>query len=531
MDGPMVILLTLALGCQRGEIPQMDATVALQRVSMEIRGTRPSLEEIAQIVEDPAALESMIDLFMDDPRYMDRIVAIYSEIYLTRADYFWGGVLSFHFGIDDQAAFLDAVGHEPLKLVGQVATTDRPWTEIVTADWTMANEVLGEIWPVDYPEGGTGWVEVHHTDDRPAAGVLATTSMWWRHISTPSNANRGRANLVSRILLCDDYLNRVIQFDRDLDMMDEDALAQALTTNPACVNCHASLDPLAGFFYGFWQYAPTSLDELSVYHADREQLWQTYGGIPPAYFGTPADSLPDLAQLIAADPRFVSCAVEQAWEGLMRRPATLGDMDRLTVHREAFLAGGLRHKALVRSILSDPWYRAGATDVEGAVPTKIITPDQLDSSIRDLTGFEWTTQGGYPMLGSDRYGVRTLAGGADAVEVTSTNTRANPTTLLVQQRLAQMAATYAVEREQGMEAATRTLFRRIDFTESDAGAVREQLQDLHLRVLGQDLAEDDANLEASVELWSALHADGHSVPDCWAALLSTLLRDPAFLYI
>jgi hypothetical protein len=527
----MVILLALGLACNRGEPPTMEPLALLSRVSMELRGTRPSLDEIAQVQADPASIEALIDGFMEDPRYADRWVAIYSETYLTRADYFWGGVLSFHFGIDDQAAFLDAVGHEPLKLVGQVAATDRPWTEIVTADWTMANEVLGQIWPVDYPTGATGWQEVQHTDGRPAAGVLSTTSMWWRHISTPSNANRGRANHMSRILLCEDYLDRTIAFDRDLDMMDEDALSQALTTNPACVNCHTSLDPLAAFFYGFWQYAPTSLEELSTYHPDREQLWQAYGGVAPAYFGIPSDSLADLAQHIAADPRFVSCAVEQAWEGLMRRPATLGDMDRLTAHREAFLAGDLRHKALVRSILNDPWYRAGATDEVGPVPTKMITADQLDSAIAELTGFHWTTQGGYPMLGSDRYGVRTLAGGADAVEVTSTNTRANPTTILVQTRLAQMAATHAVTTEQGMDAGARTLFTRIDFTETDEVAVRAQLQDLHLRVLGQALKDGDEILEASLGLWTALLNDGHSVPDCWAALLSTLLRDPAFLYI
>jgi ATPase subunit of ABC transporter with duplicated ATPase domains len=75
--------------------------------------------------------------------------------------------------------------------------------------------------------------------------------MWWRYPSNGSNYHRGRANAVSRIFLCSDYLSRPVIFPRDLDLTDEELVLNAIRTNPACVNCHVSLDPLASYLSGF----------------------------------------------------------------------------------------------------------------------------------------------------------------------------------------------------------------------------------------------------------------------------------------
>ena len=44
---------------------------------------------------------------------------------------------------------------------------------------------------------------------------------------------------------------RPIQFDLDVNLLDEAAVTDALRTNPACVNCHVSLDPIASYLFGF----------------------------------------------------------------------------------------------------------------------------------------------------------------------------------------------------------------------------------------------------------------------------------------
>jgi hypothetical protein len=191
-------------------IPQMSPVDLLIRSSLDLRGVRPTVVELDQIEAEPEALDALIEGFVDDPRFEGRVRDLWAEILLTRADVF--PLADSNFGLDNEAGFTQAVGEEALRLIGRVASEDRPWTEIVTADWTMANEMLEAIWPLERQEG-EGWVEANYTDGRPHSGVLTTNSLMWRYTTTPSNANRRRANAISRIFLCNDYLDRPINFD------------------------------------------------------------------------------------------------------------------------------------------------------------------------------------------------------------------------------------------------------------------------------------------------------------------------------
>ena len=511
-------------------LPRMDDRRLLTRLSLDLRGVRPTLDELAQVDADPSAIDALVDAYLDDPRFEDRVRQIYAEVYLTRADFF--SLTAMDYGLSGEPAFARAVGEEPIRLVARVAAEDRPWTDIVTADWTMATELTADAWDMVYE--GPGWDVATYTDGRPAAGVLATNGLWWRYQSTDSNANRKRANQASRILLCNDYLVRPIEFDRDVDLLDTEAVEDAIETNPGCANCHVSLDPLSAYFFGFWNFNEESWLEAARYHPEREPLWSTYLSTPPSYYGQPGSSLADLGRQIAADPRFPACAVEQVYTAMLRRDAELGDTDALVVHREAFLAGDLRFKALVRSVVSDPRYRAGdSTDprveAAGAVPLKMVNTDLLASQIEGLTGYTWT-YADYEMLANDLVGVRTLAGGADGRTVVQSARSPNATLVLVQERLAELAAVYAVV-QAGEEGDTR-LFTEVDFTEtpaSDRDAVVAQIQVLHEAIFGRAVAADGPEVEANLELFSALLAIDDSVPAAWAGLLQALLRDPDLL--
>jgi len=511
-------------------LPRMDDLRLLTRLSLDLRGVRPTVDEIARVEADPNAIDALMGEYMADPRFEDRVRQIYAEIYLTRADFFQ--LTAMDFGLDNEPAFARAVGEEPIRLVARVAAQDRPWTDIVTADWTIANALTATAWDLDYT--GPGWDVAQYRDGRPAAGVLATNGMWWRYTSTASNANRKRANQASRVLLCNDYLTRPIEFDRDIDLLDQDAVEDAINNNPGCVNCHVSLDPFSAYFFGFWNYAEDSWLEASTYHPEREPLWSQYLDTPPAFYGQPGSSLGDLGLQIAGDPRFATCAVEQVYEAMLRRDVNVGDTDALTIHREAFLDGDLRFKALVESVVEDPRYRAGDSDdplvdASGAMPLKMVSTDQLASQVADLTGFLWT-YADYEMLANDLVGVRTLAGGADGVTVVRSSRRPNATLLLVQERLAELAAVHAVV--QAGEAGEDRLFSEVDFTEtptSNRDAVVAQIQALHLSVFGKRIAADGPEVEANLELFEALLAIDDSVTAAWAGLLMALLRDPDFL--
>lgn len=510
---------------------ELDPGALLTRFSLDLRGVRPTLDEIERVEADPSALDGLVDDFLSDERFGARVADLFSEIYLTRTESYLVSFAAFDLDDVPTSQLLRSVGSEPLMMLSEIANRDLPVTELVTADWTMADEVLARMYPIDYPDGGAGWQRVHYTDGRPAAGVLATNGMWWRYMTTESNANRGRANVTSRILLCHDYLTRPIEFDRNVNLLDEGALSDALRNNPGCVNCHASLDPLAAYFFGF-SYQEATGSEITEYHPARERNWAAALGTPPSYYGQPGDDLGDLGHQIAGDARFPECVVEHVTRLLLRRETSLLDADRLTAHREALIQGEMKLRPLFRSVLASPEYRA-ATDegLAGAVPLKMVTPNLLASQIRDLTGFDWETADGFGLIESDAYGFLSLAGGADGVYATKNAASPNSTLLLVQERLAEAAADYVVATD-AADPLNARLFDEIDFTETpETGreAMVAQIQGLHLRLFARRVAADGPEVEANLGLWSDLYEVEPDAPRAWAGLLSALLRDPDFL--
>ena len=495
-------------------------TDRLIRASVDLRGVRPTPGELEAVRADPDALEGLVDEYLHDERFGAQVRTLFNYVYLTRVET-WA-VAAYYFGVGDQIGeFTEATGQEPLRVLSTIAEEDLHYSQIVTADWTMANELIAEGWPVDYPEGESGWRQVHYTDGRPMAGVLSSNAMWWRYTSTLSNANRGRANAASRILLCNDYLGREIEFNRDVDLLDEAAVAEAITTDPGCAACHASLEPLSAYFWGFTHLLDGSTYEMSVYHAEREGWWSLYTDIGPGYYGQPGYDLIDLGRQMAQDPRLYSCAVENVYEGLLQRDSDLEDFTPMDAHLGAFEDGGYTLRALIRSVVLSDEYRADAP--------KLMLPDQLVSQVQDITGYK-LTYFGFDLFQSDLFGLQTLAGGADGVTVLEPARTPNATMLLAQERLAEASSWFAVERD---AAGSPELLTDIDFTETPDGDGAErmvaQLQALHLRVLGHDVDADGPEVAANLDLWRALYDVEQDPLAAWAGVLSVLLRDPDFI--
>ena len=463
----------------------MSAVDQLIRSSLDLRGTRPTAEELDAVESRPGLVADLVKGFTDDERFEQRFRDLWAERLLTRADSFTIGPVSY--GLEETASFSQSIGEESLRILGRIASLDLPWTEAVTADWTLANELLTEIWPVER-DPGEGWTLASYTDGRPHSGVLTTNSFMFRYTTTPSNANRRRANAISRIFLCHDYLARPIQFDREVSLLDEAALADAIQNNPSCVNCHNSLDPLASYLFGFFTYNPYAVNEITTYSPERERLWQETTGVAPAFYGTPGYTMDDLGHAIAGDSRFVQCAVESTWELLLRRETRLSDTDALTQHREVFLESGLSMKSLLLSIVEDPRYLAAASDDPDDVPKKMAGPSLLATQIENLTGFQWTYED-YDMLRSDAVGLRLLAGGSDGNTVTQSALDPNTTIALVQERLAHAAAWFAAESAESGEASLFDGLSFLERPETDRSAMAEQVQRLHWRIWQPCLAQ------------------------------------------
>ena len=185
----MVTFTLLLLSCSKDEptSPEaMDPVALLERASLDLRGRRASDDEVGAVLADPEAVDGLIDEFLHDPAFPERVVDLWSEIYLTYSEE--TTINADTLGIDDYPGFQEAAGEEALRILARVADEDLPWTEIVTADWTMMNGTLAQALPTDYPGDATGWQVAHYVDGRPSAGVLSTSTMWWRYDSTDSNA-------------------------------------------------------------------------------------------------------------------------------------------------------------------------------------------------------------------------------------------------------------------------------------------------------------------------------------------------------
>lgn len=517
-------MLFLLLACATPD--HAGAMQRLARVSLDLRGVRPTNAELDAVKADPAQLPATIDTFLADPRFEDRMVSLWAPVYGTRSTEADVSVAEYQEA--DEASAVASLGEEPLRVLAHIAATDAPYGTITTADWTMVNSTLAAYYPVnlpaEWPEDAP-WQQVTYTDNRPHAGILSTSGFHWRFPTTLSNANRGKANALSRVLLCDDYLTHAIAIDPTIDLSSEEAVATAVETNTSCIACHQSLDPIGGYFWGFYVTQINSLRDISSYHPDRESYAATYSP-SPAWYGVPSANLTELGNQVAADSRLPTCLTRQAFEILLHRGATVDDTNTLAVHRDAFINGGQTVKALLRSILTSDAYLSLPPDDDANLRT--ISADQLASSIADLTGYRLTA-GGNDALGTDTFGLRSLAGGDGSGFNLEGALLPTPTQSLVQLTLAEAGAKAVVDADLADPANARllTIATGDEVADTDEKAIRDQLRLLHARVLSRDPTVDE--LDSLFSLWRDTYISEGGARGAWAASIAALMSTPEFL--
>lgn len=538
---PLVLLL---MGCNPDPEPVAEAEPAfvalepallLRRISLDLRGTTPSLDELERVEADATALAAVTAEILADPRHEDRLVDLFAEQWLTEVDEY--NVPADDFQLEDQEYdFLRSVGDEPLRLLAHVASNDLPWTEVVTADYTMANDLLVSIWPLEYIEEDEGatWKKAQYTDGRPSNGVMATNGLWWRYDSTRNNFNRGRAAAISKLLLCHDFLERPVEFEGVTEFTTE-ALLDATRNNPGCVSCHSAVDPLAANLFGYYWYDDKDATEMSYYHPEREPLGVKYLDLAPSWYGSTLDGASALGPFVAQDSRFVRCAAERLARGLWRRDVEAEDHDTVSALVEAFEAGDLRVDGLITAIVATPEYQAGALapaatalDEERAQTLRVLAVDQISSAVESVTGFRWTYNG-YDQLDNDLEGYRVMVGGVDGDVVTHPSLNPSLTRTLVSKRLAQLAASFVVTHDVSGLLEERTLFsdQTADLLSLAPGddAFDDELVHLHRRILSR--TPDATQLSLATSLWSDVNALS-GPQQAWTSLVSALLRDPQF---
>ncbi|BCD99444.1 DUF1588 domain-containing protein [Marinagarivorans cellulosilyticus] len=247
----------------------------------------------------------------------------------------------------------------PLALIAHTVMNDRPYTDIVTADYTMGNQSMADYMRQDaifeygdkfdlqpiknngqilmqsgheqYLDPSIGlridqhgeWVEYPH------AGILNEPAFLARYPSSDTNRNRLRAKMVYRLFLgveVEDIAARTIAGDALVDTQNP------TLNNDACAVCHETLDPVAGAFQnfgvdGWYRSSWEGMDSLpSSYKHEANSpyvegdLWyrdMRSPGFEGKAIGDSARSLAELGRYIAQDDRFAEAAVKFWWPAIM----------------------------------------------------------------------------------------------------------------------------------------------------------------------------------------------------------------------
>lgn len=511
------------------------------RISTALRGERPGFEELdALSIRGEDALEDLVDTWLEEPAFGETVRDLWNEALQVRADIEPLDATGSLAGYTLEEIHV-AIQESPLHTIERIVLEDRPYTEIVTGDFVDAEEITARAWTGMEPfdPAGPERQALRWIDGRPVAGILSDSSLWLRWRSAGANAQRGRANLVARALLCEDFLARDASIDTSAVA---DPSAGTSIDSPSCAICHQALDPLASFF-PFLEYPAVVflVFPVDMYEEDwvETEGWSQTTGRPPDYYGLGGTTLGDLASLVASDPRFSRCVAQRHRSFLYQQPLSAiptRDLDRYQSVLQQ--TGSMRE--LFRAIVLDE--RFSSVAAQGSLMR--LRAEALPRMIEDLTGFRWVVDGeeqccGTPNaplgdvdLGDDALrGWVLLWGGIDGPYISQPTHESSTTSTLVLEEYAAFAAAHVVSTDLSEpDPQARRLLRWVEPETTDEAAVRAQLVRLHQRVLGEDLAEDDPLLDASYDLFVQALAYGGQPARAWAVVLYAMLSDERLEY-
>ncbi len=576
----------------------------LHKIAAALGARTPSTDEINTINAANndqqaiyTALDPIMDGLMNEDAFYVRVQELYNDLLLTDRDANDRGNVDDNFDLD---AFANRDYYEgfsgdernnlredanygfaraPLELIKYVIQNNRPFTEVVSADYTMINPYSAVIYGNDAGDPGFPFSSDqnranHDRDDFrpvnnirqqdgtpvPAAGVMGTHAFLARYPSTNTNVNRARARYVF-----DYFLGLDIESLASRDGLDLSNVIGIVPTyeDPQCTVCHNTMDPVAGLF--------TNRDNDGEY--DRGNTFQhnrTMNGVPrmvPAgYTLDPADELPNaqedtalqwLGSRIAQDDRFAERTVRTVFEGLTGIDATAASTTAfINETKSRFVAANHNFKLLVKDIIASDYFLARNLAV-GENPNayadvgagRLLTAEELDRKITDITGgnYQWRGPNSNSGLRGRHY---LLYGGIDSDEVLTRTTE--PTSLIdgIQERISNQVACQRVAAD--LYDNNGTLFPFVDETDIPDGgagesAIRQNIQFLHRHILGEDLALNAAEIDSTYQLFLDVRAEGEAniqspcrggggntdtnrtvIP--WMAVVTYLLADYRFLY-
>ncbi|MBK8997965.1 MAG: DUF1588 domain-containing protein [Myxococcales bacterium] len=534
------------------DVVQLDALSTLRKASITLLGRLPKPAEIEKVVtEGEAALSAVLLEMMKEDAFFDRIKEIFNDVYLTdrylgyssyaanllnktqfpNAGDAWFETLP----TADQTKVNRALAREPLELVAHIVKNDKPFSEVVTADYTVMNYFSAKIYNADL----NGLSQTDETDFQerkivalgegtiPHAGVL-TSPVWLnRFPTTPTNRNRHRSRMIFKFFLATDILKVA---ERPLDPTAATAVQNPTMNDQSCSVCHRMIDPIAGAFQKYDDNDQEKFEPKNTWHND--MVLSGFGGEVMENKDYDA-ALPWLGARIVADPRFSLSVVYTMYTALTGQepleyprsadsPTLKQELAAWTAQdamfrriADTFVKEGQNLKLVVRDIVLSPYFRGKntkaalsegrAAELAGVGTGRLIIPEVLGRKIRAVTGLPWGKGVGYyktDYLSSD---YRILYGGIDSDDVTKRLSAPNGVMANVGWRMANEVACQTTAWDLSVDdPAARFLFPYVevaDTPDTSAAAIKKNIQYLHAHVLGEALPLGDAELDKTYQLF------------------------------
>lgn len=563
-------------------VVMLDDRRLLRRVTLSLAGRLPTSAELAAVAKDGLkALPPILDGIMKEDAFYERLREGFNDIFLTlgidgNAD---ATVLSYeHFEktrhwtstydlsrIKDknerQRAEWALAGEyrktllgEPMKLIEYIVRNNRPFTEIVTADYIMVSpysargygvfdEVKSKFKNPDDPyeyvpvklKALVGRSKSENQDSAtgfyPHAGLLSTFQYLARYPTTETNRNRLRARMYFQHFLGVDVLELAARVS---DAAAVTAKYKVPTMQASeCVVCHKTLDPVAGLFQDYWRFDAN----FSIYGKRKEGWFTDMFGAGFEGEGLVAGerwrALQWLGERTAKDPRFAVAMTEHVYYLLTGRKVLLPPKDfddplypaRLRAYTEQrrqteaiaarFAMNGFNLKGVFKDWIVSDFYRADGlatvlkepcrrAELDDIGIVRMLSPEQLERKIAAVFGEKW---------GRLQDQVAMLYGGIDSKEVTDRAADPSGAMGAIQRNLSNDVACKHVANDFAQPATKRRLFPGIEpstlpgvSAENDT-AIRKTIVHLHERILGRYDAVDSAEVERSFQLFAGIVAD------------------------
>lgn len=582
-----------------------DDATTLARAAVLFAGRNPTGAELAAVSSGGAnALRQTIRGYMQGPVFERFLFDVGDTHFLSPGVIVFGNNVGYNAADFPLAAdlinnvnlpagvrnrFAASARREGIELMRYIVRNDRPWTEMVSGNYTVVNGIMArylgaqvqgafvnqdddnEWLPATIPNARLGTMREH-------AGVLSTHPWLMRFPTTATNRNRHRVYILAKQFLATD-VNALAA--RPID--DGAQFRVPVIENPACAACHDTIDPIAAGFQNWAEnnrylpfrsaggkdialpasyrsnnYPKDAAGQAYYREGDnwfRDQKTPGYGAsaLPGGVTGNPT-ALQWLGQQVAADARFALGAVHFWYEGVFGRAPLKAPIDQSSPqyaaqlaaynaqHQEfeeiaaRFRAGGYKVRDLLTDLVLSRWFRAErasnltasrAAELADIGSVNMLLPTQLNLKLAGLIGQGWAD------FDNPYAGLALNYGDFDGnTRITRAKSHTMMQSVTIDRLVAVRSCTFA-KGDFDKPVASRLLFPNVTLADTPAtaagrDAIVANVRHLHKWLWKEDAAATDPEVQRTVKLFEDVWADRATAPTRPTTCVYNNTNDPNY---